>query len=518
MRLPRALPLILALIALTLGLAAPLSPASADPQADQTAPQADAEHAEDVLQYAEGLLAPKSAEDAADQIEGQEVGGLGGGPDTTGGVATSVPDPTLALRDLYFAKESLSGTDRRQAERLLARPAANKVSCASGPPVCVHYSTSGSNKATWRWVKETRATVQSVFRKYTAAGYRRPARDGNKYVDIYLSDIASQGIYGYCQTANGSYGGDSTSAFCVLDNDYAKSQYPGKTPKQNLRVTAAHEFFHAIQFGYDALEDVWLMESTATWAEEELYPWINDNRQYLPYGQLGNPGKPLDAPGSAGIYGNWLFFQFLGQKAPASQAGLPTVVRDIWRRADSTKGRAADRHSVQAVDQVLKARGKSFDRLYGLFAATNQHARKSYPDGSAYRPTRHGTQKVWRASTGRSGSWSSQHLTSNTIRFVPKNTPAGRKASFAITVPAGSQTYGFVTLYLRSGAIKKVQLQPGAAGRASATVEFGSNRVSYVDLVMANSGRKYRCGEGIYSCSGKPLSNGVAFAWRGTFR
>jgi hypothetical protein len=29
-------------------------------------------------------------------------------------------------------------------------------------------------------------------------------------------------------------------------------------------VTAAHEFFHAIQYGYDVSEDPWLMESTAT--------------------------------------------------------------------------------------------------------------------------------------------------------------------------------------------------------------------------------------------------------------
>jgi hypothetical protein len=37
-----------------------------------------------------------------------------------------------------------------------------------------------------------------------------------------------------------------------------------------LKVTAAHEFFHAVQFAYDIGEDGWLMESTATWMEEHV--------------------------------------------------------------------------------------------------------------------------------------------------------------------------------------------------------------------------------------------------------
>ena len=47
--------------------------------------------------------------------------------DTTGLTAerrttTSRPDATLALRDLFVARDRLSGTDREQADGLLARP------------------------------------------------------------------------------------------------------------------------------------------------------------------------------------------------------------------------------------------------------------------------------------------------------------------------------------------------------------------------------------------------------------
>ena len=38
----------------------------------------------------------------------------------------------------------------------------------------------------------------------------------------------------------------------MLDNDYAPAQFPsGTSPQNNLTVTAAHEFFHAVQYAYD---------------------------------------------------------------------------------------------------------------------------------------------------------------------------------------------------------------------------------------------------------------------------
>jgi hypothetical protein len=47
----------------------------------------------------------------------------------------------------------------------------------------------------------------------------------------------------------------------VLDDDYSTSQFPDP-PLVSLDVTAAHEFFHAVQFAYDYFEDSWLMEGT----------------------------------------------------------------------------------------------------------------------------------------------------------------------------------------------------------------------------------------------------------------
>ena len=45
------------------------------------------------------------------------------------------------------------------------------------------------------------------------------------------------------------------SAYCVLDNDFSAAEFGYPDPTLPLRVTAAHEFFHAIQFAYDLYED-----------------------------------------------------------------------------------------------------------------------------------------------------------------------------------------------------------------------------------------------------------------------
>ncbi len=80
-------------------------------------------------------------------------------------------------------------------------------------------------------------------------------------------------------------------------------------------MTAAHEFFHAIQFAYDFTEDPWLLESAATWIEERFADDVNDNRAYLKYGQAARSTTSLDLFDGGGLahYGNWVFWEFLSE-------------------------------------------------------------------------------------------------------------------------------------------------------------------------------------------------------------
>ena len=78
----------------------------------------------------------------------------------------------------------------------------------------------------------------------------------------------------------------------MVDNNYTEGIFRNHTPIQNLKVTLAHEFFHAVQFAYDIGEDTWLMEGTATWMEDQVY----DGNQRQPPVPPEQPAEvPLDS-------------------------------------------------------------------------------------------------------------------------------------------------------------------------------------------------------------------------------
>ncbi len=312
-------------------------------------------------------------------------------------------DLTIALRDLAALRGELPPAQEREADAILARPtdsggasygATYRVDEA--PPLCskracVHYVTSTEDASTRAYARRVLGTVSQVDATYAGAGYRQPKRDGraehnggNAKPDIYLADIGDQRIYGFCTTDQPfELGTFDVWTYCVLDNDYASSQFPENSPTQNLKVTAAHEYFHAVQFGYDYTEDDWFLEGTATWAEDELFDGVDDNVQYLPYGPMGRPALVMDQDRSDfEVYGSWSFFRFLTERYPAATNGLPTLVRDFWNRADS-RGDAPDDYSLQAVRSVLRARGVDVSEVFADYAAANLHPAAHYDEGAA---------------------------------------------------------------------------------------------------------------------------------------
>ena len=209
-------------------------------------------------------------------------------------------------------------------------------------------------------------------------GYRPPVSDAAAAATASSTSTsprsATQGLYGYCAPERRKPGYQwLASGYCVLDNDFA--EFP-LAPMDSAKVTAAHEFFHAIQFGYDYGEDVWLLEATATWMEEQVFDEVNDNRQYLPAGQVFDPTYPLDFFNSTGSqqYGNWPFFEFLSKNYGIG------VVKTIWNKAAAFRG-APDLYSTKAISAVLKPKG-GFTKIYSRFASANLLPGKFYPEGA----------------------------------------------------------------------------------------------------------------------------------------
>ena len=333
--------------------------------------------------------------------------------------------------------------------------------------------------------------------------------------DIYLADIGPQALYGYC-TSDEPLPSDRFDAwaYCVLDNDYAADEFPTGTPTQNMRVTAAHEYFHAVQFGYDAFEDGWFMEATATWAEDELFDDIDDNLQYLSAGPLGKPWAPLDWFGGSHHYGDWIWFRYLSERFPTAAGGMPTIVRNIWRRADAVPG-AADAYSLQAVSQELASRNTSLGRVFAQFADANRRSRKTYDEGAAnrYPSAPLAWAPITLSPTRNATTWASvrlDHLTSATARFVPSRAMTANTWQLKVEVDMAPQTRGsqaVVTVYKRGGATSTSFLNLNGRGDGAKRVPFDHDRVSSVELTVVNASARTTCWQDMnspFSCLGVP--------------
>jgi hypothetical protein len=382
------------------------------------------------------------------------------------------------------------------------------------------------------WVDLTLMTWEAVwFQEIDTIGYRAPLSDfaspnngGDITLDVYLDDLGSVGVFGYCTSDDPSAGDPgvyAVSAYCVIDNDFAPEQYgENHTPQEFLEVTSAHEFHHASQFAYDWLEDYWLMEGTATNIEETVYPAIDDNVVFLMlWSPLTRPGSPLDRGGLGNSeYGAWIFWRFLQEKV----AGDPAIVREIWERADaSSPGVSPDDYSLQAVTKELSQRGLAFRDVFAQFATANRLGDYDDAQAAGYPvPPRTAAFGIgprnrvvgWR-------SWKINHLASRSISFTPGSSgPAAAKLRIEVRLPKhGARTT--VVVLKKDGTVTTRRLTQGAAGYARWGAPFGRATVKRVEVVLSNgSTRIGSCwsypGPPSTSCLGRPLDDNRAFQLR----
>lgn len=450
------------------------------------------------------------------------------------GATDGKPDATLALRDLALASADLPADRRAEAAAYLARPTdgnadpiGNGYSTAEAPPkcsavVCVHYVTTTVDQSSAAYADVALANATAVHQQYVAAGYRAPkgdgARGGDARPDIYLADIGDDGLYGYCTSdepaATLNKKPWDTWAYCVLDNDFSPSQYAANTPTENLQVTIAHEYFHAVQFAYDVAEDRWLLEATATWAEDELYDNVDDNLQYLRKGPMKKPSQSMDGFIDTYSYGAWIFFRHLTERHRAEIGGLPSLIRDIWVKADGAAG-GPDQYSLQAISSVLRSRRTTLAAAFGKFSAANRRP-SSYDEGRANRYPKAPLAGRVRLGPGNQGSRvfarRLDHLTSATYQFQPSARLKQKSWRLRLRLdlaPKGRGSVAVVTLNQKTGKTRVFQVRLNGKGNAAKTVPFSTKQVRSVEVTVANAGDRFRCFRGsAFSCQGKPLDDG----------
>jgi hypothetical protein len=195
-------------------------------------------------------------------------------------------------------------------------------------------------------------------------------RAGKYLVKVqYLSPV----LYGYVSnfgTGAGFVGDNPNTAWddedayasCMgLNSDY--STFPG-TPERALDATTAHEFNHSIQFGYGGLSgenepDSVFIEGGATWMEDEVFDYSNDNYNYLWPTFEDDMGEYEDSP-----YPYWITFRGLTERYGASRpGGGENVMQRFW---ELTSQNAAS--NLEALDRALRERGASLASGYAAYA------------------------------------------------------------------------------------------------------------------------------------------------------
>jgi hypothetical protein len=469
-----------------------------------------------------------------------------------GAVAPAPRRATALLRDLAVRQRQLKGEDRLTAEALLARPTDNgagdpvnikygaaEAERACGENVCVHYVTTGPHRvATDDSDSNGRPdyvdTVVEVLedrvwkREITQLGFRRPKSDfrstnngGNGKTDFYLADLGAEvsPIYGYCASDDPhlrtEYRFADMSVYCVFDNDYSSTQFPSQTPLKNLRVTAAHEFFHAVQFAYDVFEDLWILENTAVWMEDEVYSRINDNLQFLTSSSMRHPDVPLDFGTSFFEYGNFVFWKYATQRLGTK------LVRQAWRYADGARG-GPDLYSLQALRRAVE-RNSSLGRIFADFAVANLVPENHYEKGSLYEQRVGGAPIDRRFILGSAKRATSlrrhrlDHLSSAYFSFVPGDgvKPAAR-LEVAVDGPT-TKSKPKATLVAYNGpriADRKFVSLNGE----SESIRIRFRNMTRVVLVLSNASTRYRScfafPSSPFSCAGSPVDQNKTFKYR----
>ena len=184
-----------------------------------------------------------------------------------------------------------------------------------------------------------------------------PTISNNDYdlYDIFIENLPSY-YFGVTYTANSQADTPACASYIRMRNNYSGSQFSEHSEIENIKVTAVHEFFHSIQFGYNCYEKLWFMEATAVWSEDQLYNGINDLYRYLP-SWFSNPNKAINDE-SNHMYGTFIFFQYIDE-----HFGGPETIRSCWENSNSLASPVQD-ISFQAIDEALLNYNSSFEEAF----------------------------------------------------------------------------------------------------------------------------------------------------------
>ncbi len=295
---------------------------------------------------------------------------------------------------LYFHSQYFTEDEKQILEPFFSRPKQQASAVSRSGFFRVHYDTSGVHAPDLFDGNNTGipdfidVVLEAMDYSYdiiiNVLGYQLPPSDedadGPEY-DIYIRNIS--GYYGWTVFEKRvEENAKAWISYIVLDNSYRHTPTQGD---DGARVTAAHEFFHMVQLGYNGrdenqsgrLDDEFFMEASSTWMEDVVYNDINDYYYYLPDFFRNISHRPFDSNSGLHPYGLCVWLHYLENYHDIS------MIREIWEEIVNVP-------ALEANDRVLRQYGghlgEDMARFYGWNVMTGSRADtiRFYPEGKHY--------------------------------------------------------------------------------------------------------------------------------------
>ncbi len=222
--------------------------------------------------------------------------------------------------------------------------------------------------------------VETIIYRYPQQPFDGTLGGDDRY-DIYIEKINSYGettpddLPIVDSPTNPLY-----TSWILIDADF--SEGVNTYGLAGLKVTAAHEFFHAIQvgnYGYwpsQNWQNIFYYEMSSVWMEDEVYPSVNDYYYYL-QAVFQHTDVPLNETDYDVEYGRAIFNKFLSLKFSKN------IVKEIWENIKNYS-------PLVAIQTTLQNHGVSLEQefpeyaLWHFYTGIRADSVNYFPDAKAY--------------------------------------------------------------------------------------------------------------------------------------
>jgi hypothetical protein len=207
--------------------------------------------------------------------------------------------------------------------------------------------------------------------------HSRPYGTEQYLFNVYIGD-----------TGNGAPPGYGAAGYYTTDRDGWPMIVIARDSLEDsdwTRITASHEFYHAVQgaterYNYDPNgPSAWFWEATATWASQVVYPENGFHAVFL-YGYAFLPHRRVnffDYPDTGVLQEYFQYGAFLFAVSVSETTGSPQAIRDVWEDPGTNPD------PLEVLRAGLLAEGFDLNEVWTEHVARN--ALMDYPNQDTYR-------------------------------------------------------------------------------------------------------------------------------------